>query len=387
MNQKPAVLILDVGTTTIKAFVFDQELHVLGQAKLEPKKTRPQSGFVEQDPLELLALAKQVLVQAVAIAKIAPAEILSFGITNQRETVIAWDRATGEPLYPAIVWEDTRTAKTCAALERFTGFVREKTGLPIDPYFSATKVSWLLQQPPVIHALREKTLCVGTVDSWILWNLSAEHLHATDYTNASRTLLFNIKTLSWDSELLKLFAVPAEILPKAQPSAANFGSLNTDIVGALIPIRALCGDQQASQYAAGVNVGATKVTLGTGIFISQIIGSNFQIRPPFFTTLVPNEKQPWYALEQKINESGSRIQELLDKKMDLAPLLKEFSEDVNIYLKKLPRQPAELVIDGGITQAPALADILAETTGLPVRRQIIPDGTPLGMAKLLFSRD
>jgi glycerol kinase len=382
--MKTSVLVLDIGTTTIKAFVFDKEMRVLGQAKAKPSKSRPQTGWVEQDPLEIITLAKQVLKEVVQTAKVKPADIASFGITNQRETVIAWDSKTGKPLYPAIVWEDTRTRDACTGLKQYSKDIVAKTGLPIDPYFSATKINWLLQQPEVAKSLKNKTLLVGTIDSWALWNLSANNTHATDYTNASRTLLFNIKTLEWDAELMKLFSVPTSILPKALPSTSDFGVLEKKIIGAELPIRALCGDQQASQFASGVSVGTTKVTFGTGIFISQSIGSEFQIRPPFFTTLIPNDKQPWYALEAKINESGERVQELLNINADLSPLLREFSMEVNHYVRQLPVKPFELIVDGGITQAPKLVQILSEVTGIPVRTQTIPDGTPLGVAKLLF---
>lgn len=376
---------LDIGTTTIKAFVFDENLQVLAQAKAKPSKSKPQAEYVEQDPLEIIRLAKQVLKEAVQTAKVKPANIASFGITNQRETIVAWDSTNGQPLYPAIVWEDTRTSALCDSLKKFTTEVQDKTGLPIDPYFSATKINWLLQQPAVDSALKNNNLLVGTVDTWALWNLSAEHTHATDYTNASRTLLFNTKTLRWDDQLLKLFAVPAQILPTVLSSTSDFGSLDEQILGAAVPIRALCGDQQASQYAAGVSVGATKVTFGTGIFISQSIGGTFQIKPPFFTTLIPNDKQPWYAVETKINDSGKRFQALLDAHADYNPMLKEFSMEINKFILKLPYKPAELIIDGGIIKDTDLPNILSQATGIPVRAQTIPDGTPLGVAKLLLN--
>lgn len=376
-------IVLDIGTTTIKALVFNEQEEVIGKAVALPQKTRPQPGWVEQDPLELLDLAKRVIITAVRNACIQKTNIESLGITNQRETIIAWNKITGKPLYPAIVWEDARTAEQCSALQTHHKLIREKTGLPLIPYFSASKISWLLNQNEIAAALRVNELLVGTVDSWILWNITSEHSHATDSTNASRTLLFNTRTMSWDTELCRIFSVPLTILPKVLPSQSLFGVLNSELIDVSVPIRAVCGDQQASHYAAGDTIGTTKATFGTGTFISQTIGSAFAINEPFFTTLLPHITSPWYGLEAKINDSGARMQAVLNKPEERKALLNELANDVAGYIKKLPLQPKELIIDGGITQAKEFPEILRIATGLEIKQHKISDGTALGVARLL----
>lgn len=379
-------LVLDIGTTGIKALVFDDNLTLLGKAYKRIQKEFPRSGFVEQNPNELVSVSIEVLKQVVEEQHISTSKIVSLGITNQRETTILWNASSSKPIYNAIVWEDNRTEEECKSLQKYEPEVREKTGLRINPYFSATKIAWILKNIPEASKLQDKGLLrFGTVDSWILWNLSEGKRHSTDYTNASRTLLYNINTLRWDKSLFDLFGVPKNILPQVHPSLSSFGLLKKDILGVYIPISAMCGDQQSSMSAAGYEKGTTKVTFGTGIFIMQSVGKEFMLNNSFFTTLVPSPNGTVYALEAKINESGKRADELLKNQLSLTPLLKELAQEVSDFIKKLPITPKELVIDGGIVRAEELPRLLEEISGIRVRTQDIYDGTALGVAKLLRS--
>ena len=373
---------LDVGTTGVKAFVFDENLRVISRVYRPLKKYFPKKGWVEQDPKELLIVARKALRTAVAKNKITGSSYVGLGIANQRETTILWDKKTGDDVYPALVWEDTRTQTYCAALKkRYQKTIRQKTGLAIDPYFSASKIRWILTHVPRAQTLlKENRLAFGTVDSWVLWNLAEHTPHHTDYTNASRTLIFNIKTLRWDGMLLKIFGIPKRILPRALPSVSKFGALKKEVVGHPIPILMMCGDQQASMYAAGIRSGATKVTYGTGTFIMQVLGPRFKTHADFFTTLIPDGRKPRYALEAKIAGSGQEIENALRKHRALRPILKRLSSDVNAYLKKLPVPPKTLVIDGGATRDEYLRVAQSEISGVPVQKQKIFDGTALGVA-------
>lgn len=407
-------LVADVGTTGVKALVFSSDLKVKGRAYARLKKTRPHPGWVEQSPREIVELTKKVLRDCVRGCGVPLKALHALGITNQRETTIVWDRRTGKPVYPAIVWEDKRTAPECARLrhKKLEPMVREKTGLTIDPYFSATKVEWILRHypsPPPSPAgrgglkvpsfakgwgLRASPrplgegqgggdLLFGTVDTWVLWNLLEGNPHLTDWTNASRTLLYNIRSLKWDDELLRVFGVPREILPEVRPSQSHFGFLHKEILGVRLPVLAVCGDQQASMYGAGVRPGATKVTYGTGTFLVQALGSKYVLKRPFFTTLMPSTRRPGFALEAKIEGSGAKIDRVLhdDRKLDQA--LTRIAKDVEVYLNKLTIRPKDLVVDGGITRDGKIVAIQARVSGIEVRRQSMEDGTALGVAKLL----
>lgn len=411
------LLVLDVGTTGVKAFVFDKNLDVVARIYKPLKKYFPKKGpagipggfdgvnWVEQKPQELLLVSKKALREAVRKSGVPKNSFLGLGVANQRETTILWDKKTGRPAYPAIVWEDTRTKKFCAGLQKkLKSRVRRKTGLSIDPYFSASKIWWILQNIPVARQLlRQGRLAFGTVDSWILWNFLNGSPHITDYTNASRTLLFNIKTFKWDKELLEIFQIPAGILPKVKPSQSFFGDLRKDILGFRVPVLAVCGDQQASMYAAlqsldkardkqslsgqaDTQKGVTKATYGTGTFIMQILGLRFRIREPFFTTIVPGKKRPIYALEAKIDCCGKKVESVLDKPKKLKAALTILTKVVNSHLKKLPQKPKELIVDGGVSQAEYLISTQANISGISVQRQKIFDGTALGSAKLMDYR-
>lgn len=383
-NKKHA-LILDIGTTGVKAFVFDWALRVVAQTYQPLPKYYPKNEWVEQDPNELLRISQKTLKKVVKASHLPPESFVGLGITNQRETTICWDKKTGKTVYPAIVWEDKRTKNLCANLgKKFNGLVRKRTGLLIDPYFSATKIGWILQNAPAAKRLAAKErLAFGTVDSWILWNFLDAPRHFTDYTNASRTLLFNIKSLKWDKQLLDIFSIPLSVLPEVKPSQSFFGNLKKPLLGFTLPVLAVCGDQQASMYAAGVAVGTTKITYGTGTFVMQSIGKKFILRDSFFTTIIPNSKLPLYALEMKIESTGKKIQECLNKKLSLDPLLKIIVKRVAGIIRRLPVSPNKLIVDGGITRAKHLIALQREASLIKVQQQKVADGTALGTAKLI----
>ena len=384
-NNKKYELILDIGTSGIKAFVFDEEFNVISKAHGEIQKYSPETCWVEQDPKELLSVSINVLRRAIEECNLPESSFVGFGLVNQRETTILWNKVTGEPVYPAIGWEDNRTDKECLNWQKqFGEIIRNKTGLNISPYFSAGKIWWVLQNIPLARQLLEKNnLVFGTVDTWILWNIMEDKSRVTDYTNASRTLLFNIKTLEWDKELLDIFKISSEILPQVKPSQDHFGMLRKDIVGFALPILAVCGDQQASLYAVGTDVGTTKITFGTGTFIMQIIGKEFKIYPDFFTTLTPCNNGAIYAVESKINSTGEETRELLKNPAGLKKYLTQIAGEVDTIINKLPIKPGELIIDGGITRDGLLAGILSDISKIQVRQQKTFDGTALGTAMLV----
>ncbi len=389
MEQGRYYLVLDIGTSGIKALVFDDQLNVVVRAHQPLKRYFPKKGWVEQEPEELLSASKKALQEAVQKSQLPKTAFAGMGITNQRETTILWDKKTGKPVYRAIVWEDIRTAKSCQKLQKkFGRLAAQKAGLYYDPYFSASKIWWILKNiPEAKEVLERKDLLFGTVDTWVLWNFCKGQPHVTDYTNASRTLLMDIKRIYWDSELLEVFKIPRGILPSLNSSQSFFGLLEKDILGFYLPVLAVCGDQQASLYAVGTKDGTTKVTYGTGAFMMQVLGSEFQFKKPFFTTLTPGPEpeKPVYAFEGKINACGAQVAALLDKNEPekLLALLKKFAQSVDAYVKKLPLKPETLVIDGGVARNEHMASIQAEVSGVKVEKQKIFDGTALGVAKLL----
>ncbi len=387
INKKHS-LVLDIGTTGIKAFVFDDDFNVLSKAYRPLDKKFPKNGWVEQDPFELLEASKEVLKQAVKESNLSEESFVGVGLTNQRETTILWDKTTGKPVYPAIVWEDKRTDDFCNDLKDVFGDeIREKTGLSIDPYFSATKIWWILENIKESKEILDKNnLFFGTVDTWIMWNLIEGNPNLTDHTNASRTLLFNIKTLDWDKNILEIFKVPKLILPHIKKSQDNFGNLKKDILGFSLPFVAVCGDQQASLYAAGKGQGITKITFGTGTFIMQEIGEEFSIYDGFFTTLTASDKQPEYAIEGKIEFYGKTIQDSLNDSSLLREALEKLVKMVDESVKLLPIKPRSIVIDGGVTRREELGPMISDKTGIPVIYQKIFDGTALGVAKLIFKK-
>ncbi|MFH1253358.1 MAG: FGGY family carbohydrate kinase [Candidatus Uhrbacteria bacterium] len=389
-------LILDVGTTGIKAFVFNAKFEIKARAYRPLKTKRPKRDWVEQDPMEILTISKQVIKEAVRASQIRLNHFAAFGLATQRETVIAWDRVTGRPVYPAIGWEDRRSDRGIKALKGVSGveaMVREKTGLALDPYFSASKIQWILEnrfserstnQAIASIMLRFQNFCVGTVDSWLLWNLCEGEPHLTDETNAARTLLFDIKKRQWDSELLKLFGVPREILPEVFPSGAEYGLLKKEIMGARLPVLAVIGDQQASTYAAGIKVGSTKVTYGTGAFLVQSLGHKFKIIPGFFTTLLPTiSGQPIFALEAKVENCAASVEPVLKNPKKLKAALLKIARQVDKAIKKLPTKPKFIIADGGVMRDGIIIEQQTKVSDLPVRPQAVFDGTALGVVKLV----
>jgi glycerol kinase len=380
-------LVLDVGTTGIKAFVFDGRKRVVAKVYRAIKKSAPKQGWVEQNPQRILSISRTLLRQAVKKSGVALSEIVGLGMTNQRETVVAWDKKTGRALYPAIVWEDERTAAACRRLARTDGaVVRGKTGLPLLPYFSASKMHWLLAHVPGVRASQASgRLAFGTVDSWLLWHLLDGHPFLTDFTNASRTLLFNMRTTRWDSALLKLFGIDAHLLPEVRPSMSFFGKTTSSLFGRPLPLIAVCGDQQSSLFAAGTAVGTTKATFGTGSFLLQVAGRRFVLQDHFFTTRAASAStRPVYALESRIPFYGAMVQAALGSPNMLARVLRRLARETAKALGRFRTPPDLLVIDGGVTRDPRVAPLLAAATHCDVVQQPLFDGTALGVAKMVL---
>ncbi len=383
MIRKQFSLVLDVGTTGVKAFIFDSKQNLLAKEYLHLNKF-VKGNRVEQDPMEILKKSRLVMLKVLKASGIDPKRICKAGITNQRETIIAWSKTDGKPIYSAIVWEDNRTKNYCLALiKKYQKFVQNKTGLPIEAYFSASKIAWIIDNVKAAKPLLAAgQLSFGTIDSWILWNFVKNHPHLTDRTNASRTLLYNIKRQSWDDELLKLFNIPKQCLPKVLPSISYFGSLDGSISGLDCPVLAVCGDQQASTYAAGIKPRSTKVTFGTGTFIVQIT-DRFLIKSGFYTTITPSLNKPKYALEAKIGWGGKKIEEVLDNRKKLNLLIRQLIDETAIIIHELPYKPLKIIVDGGVSRNEPLIRLLRQKTGIIVVEQKIFDGTALGIAKML----
>lgn len=319
MVEQTGILAIDQGTTSSRAIVFDIDGHAIATAQREFPQHYPHSGWVEHDPQDLLNSTLEVCRKALKSARAAGVHAVSIGITNQRETTIVWDRKTGEPIHNAIVWQDRRTAERCAAL-RAAGhekMITERTGLLLDPYFSATKISWILDNVSGARARAERgELAFGTVDTWLLWCLTSGRSHATDATNASRTLLFDIHTQQWDDELLQLFDVPATLLPAVLDSAADFGVSDEGVIGAAIPIQGVAGDQHAAVVGqCCFSPGMIKSTYGTGCFALMNTGSAAvpSKNRLLTTTAYRINGQPTYALEGSIFVAGAAIQWLRDE--------------------------------------------------------------------------
>ncbi len=316
--MKKYILALDEGTTSARTVIFDKQGNIVSCAQKEFKQIYPKSGYVEHDPMEIYAAQYATMTEAVLQSGIDPKEIAAIGITNQRETTICWDKTTGKPIYNAIVWQCRRTADYCEELKAngLSDKIREKTGLPIDAYFSATKIKWILDN---IDGAKEKAekgeLLFGTVDSWLIWKLTEGRLHVTDYTNASRTMLFNIKTLCYDDELLELFGIPKSMLPEVKSSSEVYGEI--DFLGTKIAISGIAGDQQAALYGqCCFNKGDVKNTYGTGCFLLMNCGREAVINSAgLICTLAAAKKgeKPNYALEGSVFVGGAVIQWLRDE--------------------------------------------------------------------------
>ena len=312
------VLALDQGTTSSRAILFDGAGAIAAVAQHEFEQFYPQAGWVEHDPTEILTSQLACAVEGLGRAGARPRDVAAIGITNQRETVIVWDRATGKPIHPAIVWQDRRTAARCSELEA-SGVgeeVSNRTGLVLDPYFSATKVGWILDQVPGARARAERgELAFGTVDSWLIWHLTSGDRHVTDVTNASRTLLFNIVKGEWDTEMLRMFGVPESMLPEVVWSSQRVGEVTTTLGLGGVAIAGIAGDQQAALFGQLCwGAGEAKNTYGTGCFLLQNVGTSFvRSKHRLITTLAASAQHRLeYALEGSIFIGGAVVQWLRD---------------------------------------------------------------------------
>ena len=343
--MKKYIMALDQGTTSSRSIIFDKNGNIVSLVQREFPQIFPREGWVEHNPMAIWST--QIAACTEALMKIGGSwdEISGIGITNQRETVVVWDRKTGAPIYNAIVWQCRRTADYCEGLKEkgYTDLIRSKTGLLLDPYFSASKVAWILDN---VEGARERAeageLCFGTIDSWLIWNLTDGKVHATDYTNASRTMLFNINTLQWDEELLSIFNIPKAILPEAMPSSGIFGYTNSMILGAEIPIGGVAGDQQAALFGqCCFNPGELKNTYGTGAFLLMNIGDKPQITDSGLITTIACgvDGKVNYALEGSVFVCGAAIQWLRDGIRVI-----ESAADSEYYAKKVPDSGGVLVV-------------------------------------------
>ena len=343
--MKKYIMAFDQGTTSSRCILFTPDGKISSIVQREFPQIFPHEGWVEHDPMTIWST--QIGVATEALLKIGGSwdEVYGIGITNQRETVVVWDKKTGLPIYNAIVWQCRRTAEYCKELKEngYEPIIKAKTGLMLDPYFSATKIAWLLDNIPGARERAENgELCFGTIDSWLIWNLTGGRVHATDYSNASRTMLFNISTLTWDDELLSLFKIPRAMLPEVLPSSAIFGFTDAKILGAELPIGGVAGDQQAALFGqCCFYEGEIKNTYGTGAFMLMNTGHT-----PCFTNDGLLTTIAWkigddvtYAMEGSVFSCGSAIQWLRDGLKIL-----ESAQDSEYYASKVSDSGGVLVV-------------------------------------------
>ncbi len=338
------VLALDQGTTSSRAIVFDRQGRAVATAQQEFSQHYPRPGWVEHDPLDLWASTRRTALGAVAEANLTARDLAAVGLTNQRETTLLWDRRTGRPLHRAIVWQDRRTADQCAQLKRrgLEPFFRRKTGLLLDPYFSGTKLAWLLDHVPGARRRAEKgELAFGTVDTWLLWQLTGGRVHATDVSNASRTLLLNLRTGDWDDALLRALRIPREVLPEVRASSGVFGEISA--VPALngVPITGIAGDQQAALFGQACwRPGMAKNTYGTGCFLLLNTGAKPVVSKNHLLTTIAwkIDGRLEYALEGSVFIGGAVVQWLRDglgliaKSVDVEKLAAKVTDNGGVYL-------------------------------------------------------
>jgi glycerol kinase len=310
------IIALDQGTTSSRALLFNEDGEIVSIAQQEFKQYFPQAGWVEHDPKEILSSQMAVLQKVIQEKEIKPTDIAAIGITNQRETTVIWDRKTGEPIYPAIVWQDKRTASICEDLKAkgLSDHVRQNTGLVIDSYFSGTKIKWILDKVDGAKTRAQKgELAFGTIDTWLIWNLSKGLSHVTDYSNASRTMVYNIRSLEWDKKLLEALDIPAPILPEVKPSSGLFGHWNYE--GTSIPITGVAGDQQAALFGqACFDPGMAKNTYGTGCFMLMNTGTEMKLSKSGLVTTIAwgLDGKVEYAFEGSVFIAGAAVQWLRD---------------------------------------------------------------------------
>lgn len=325
MTEQKYIVALDQGTTSSRAVILDHDANIVSVSQREFTQIYPQAGWVEHDPLEIYATQSSTLVETLAKAGIRSDQIAAIGITNQRETTIVWNKETGKPVYNAIVWQCRRTADTCEKLKEagLEEYIRENTGLVVDPYFSGTKIKWILDN---VEGAREDAeagkLLFGTVDTWLVWKMTQGRVHVTDYTNASRTMVFNINTLQWDEKLLKELDIPLSMMPEVKSSSEVYGETNIGGKGGTrIPIAGIAGDQQAALYGQMcVEQGQAKNTYGTGCFLLMNTGKEkVTSRNGLLTTLACGPRgEASYALEGAVFMGGASIQWLRDEMKLLA---------------------------------------------------------------------
>ena len=348
--MKKYILSLDEGTTSARAILFTKEGEIASVSQHEFTQIYPQSGYVEHDPLEIFSAQYSAVTEAIAKIGAEPCDIAAVGITNQRETTIVWDKNTGKPIYNAIVWQCRRTADICEKLkaEGYEDYIKKTTGLKADAYFSGTKIRWILDN---VEGARRKAengeLLFGTVDTWLIWKLSSGKIHVTDYTNASRTMLFDIHKLCWDKKLLEILNIPESMLPEVKSSSEIYGNVN--ILGAEIPVSGIAGDQQAALFGQRCfNAGDIKNTYGTGCFLLMNTGSTaVESQNGLLTTVAAfcKGEKPTYALEGSVFVGGAVIQWLRD---ELGFIKK--SADSEKYARKVEN-------NGGVYIVPAFAGL------------------------------
>jgi glycerol kinase len=319
MMEKKYILALDQGTTSSRAILFNKAGEIVNVAQKEFTQIYPKAGWVEHNAMEIWATQSGVAREVLEIAGVRAEEIASIGITNQRETTVVWDKNTGQPVYNAIVWQCRRTASICDDIKArgMEDYIRENTGLVVDAYFSGTKVKWILEN---VEGAKEKAeagdLLFGTVDSWLIWNLTRGKVHVTDYSNASRTMLYNIKDLKWDEKILADFGIPASVLPEVKPSSEVYGSTDPSMFGVEIPIAGVAGDQQAALFGqACYEDGMVKNTYGTGCFMLMQTGEKMiSSKNGLLTTIAWGlDGKVEYALEGSVFMGGATIQWLRDE--------------------------------------------------------------------------
>ena len=440
-----ALLAIDQGTTSSRAIVFDRGGDKLGTAQIELPQSYPQPGWVEHDAERIWTDVQTCVRDALKSAKLGARDVLALGITNQRETTVLWDRKTGVPIAPAIVWQDRRTADWCRERgdDARQHWLQQKTGLLLDPYFCATKIGWLLEHVDGARARAEKgELAFGTIDSWLLWKLTGGKLHATDATNACRTLLYNLQRGDWDEELLSYFGVPRALLPEVRDSASDYGHTERELFGAEIPIGAIAGDQQAATVGqACFAPGMIKSTYGTGCFLVLNTGSEIvESKQRLLSTVAYRVAgQSTYALEGSIFVAGAAVQWLRDAIRligaagETEALARSIADTQGVYLVPAftglgapywdpqargailgltrdsgiahivraalestcyqtrdlidamaqdARPPTELRVDGGMVVNDWLTQFLADTLRIPVVRPRTVETTALGAALL-----
>ena len=361
--MKNYILSLDEGTTGTRAIIFDRKGKTVAKAHKEFTQRYPAAGWVEHDAREIYASQYAIMMEAVISSGISPSEIAAIGITNQRETTVVWNKLTGNPVYNAIVWQCRRTLDFCEKLKAdgYEDFIREKTGLPIDAYFSASKIRWILDNVEGAREAAERgELLFGTMDTWLIWKLTAGKVHATDLTNASRTMLFNIHTKEWDEELLSLFRIPRNMLPEVKMSADDYGTVS--LLGEEIPICGVAGDQQAALFGqACFREGDAKNTYGTGCFLLMNTGTSPKKNDSgLIVTLAAAEKgkEPEYALEGSVFIGGAVVQWIRDE----LGLIRE-SSDSAYFAGKVPD-------NGGVYIVPAFAGLGAPYWNMRARGMI-----------------